>query len=643
MLTLDAHVPVAEIEKKLEEIEQSLMVTNYSIPDFKITHIKSTLISLLSCRIPKSCLLKVNLLLVKVFKLERNSESRQMISETTLGTIIAKLGNNASHIFTLICGNGIKIASVFNRESFYKSSDSQRVYKTSKSDFTVHEVASFCLKMDSPTQLYKRVTLTKHNYGASDELSELKDTINYCRGAEIKNIIVSGVFCYNGLNPTAVIDRAYIKFKTFRDVLAQAQLQGIKIIIEFETKIGTRYPSKKYRGRFVKVNHHGEVTHLKYGIGLSGKSDDMYCVNYADFENWKLTAGEIRYVLNKFKGLIGGICIKDVGLMPLIFQRDFQTLRRKELDGEWTYGEKLKKFGYIVNCDPYYYGSNFTKESENAFLKYLSTEVRNTVSNPEFSLFDDSTSIDQTGNQTFIRNLNSNGIHPLIRGISMTGESSNSLSNFQKNFELQKKWIKTGLNFTFVYDSTQALTKSTFANLMTILLGHSHCIYESNYRNSELTIVQCNTEVDGHTKLTMLRRIPRSNPVSEPEYVNQSRYLYIYGILNKILRESGKDNLNDLFAFNGKNLCERSIGFYSEKNTELIITNTTGGNRQVLINLSEVLKRIMKGNENKNHGSLYLRVKNHKTGIVDVYSLLEVMDNGLILEFGVKYFLLTFC
>lgn len=603
---------------------------------------KSTLIGFLSCRIPKDTLEKINEILVKIFLLERNSESRVQISDQKLNTILEKTKPSVNQIFTLITDKTIQITSSITKSQITNKKDSYKIYKTLKSDFSTTEIASFRLKnfVDS-TKLFKRLTLTKHNYGASDELSELKDTINYCRNSGIKNLIISGAFSHNGPNPTTVIDRAYIKFASFREVLTQAKLQGIKIILEFETKVGTRFPSKKYRGRFLKVNHNGEVTHLKYGIGLSGKIDDMYCLNYSDYENWKLTSGELKYVLNKFRGLVGGICIKDIGLMPLIFQRDFEVLGRKELDGGWTYSEKLKQFGYVVNCDPYYYGSNFNKESQNAFLKFLSTEIRNTTLDNDFVFFDDSDSVDQTGSQEFIKELNSNGIHPLIRGMSLSNEKDHSLSNFQKNFEIQKKWIKSGLDFTFVYDSTQPLTKSTFANLMTILLGHSHCIYESNYINNELTIVQCNTEVDNYTRLSMIRRVPRSNPISEPEFVNQSRYLYIYDILTTVLRDTGKDNLSMLFCFKGHQLCESSIGFYSEKNTELIIANTNAAVRQVVVNLNDVLRILLrKENINSDFSSrkMFLNVKNIKKGQEDLYDFNEVLDNGLILEFGVRIF-----
>ena len=594
------------------------------------------MISYLSCRIPKSSLIKINELLVKLFKLDRNSESRQKLSTAQLQKTFQKAGNSSTHLFTTIAKNTIKISSSISTASLPKNGNSYSIYKTSKSDFTTLELISFTLKKQQKTQLYKRFTLTNHKYGTPEELSELKETINYCYQNGIENIIISGVFCYNGKNPTTVIDRSYIKFTNFRDVLTQAKLQGIKVIIEFETKVGTRFPSKKYRSKFLKVNHHGEVTHLKFGMTLSHKFDDMYCINYADFENWKLTAGEIKYVMNKFGSLISGICIKDIGLMPLIFQRDFSVLSRRELDNSFTYGENIKKFGYVVNFDPYYYGSNFKKESQNAFLKYLSTEIRNATISPDFQFFDDSSAVDETGDHEFIKNLNANGIHPLIRGMSLT-TNDHSLSNFQKNFELQKNWIKEGLVFTFVYDSTQPLTKSTYANLMTILLGHNRCFYESHLID-DLCIVRGNAETDLVTNLRMLRRIPRADPVSEVEYVDKSRYLYIYNILNNILRESGKDQLKHLFAFVGKNLCERTIGFFSQKNAQLILANTTGGTRDVLVNLNEVLRILLKRSniDTSKPGNLFLNVRNVKSGLDDLYDFAEVLDNGLILEFYVR-------
>lgn len=616
-----------------------MKLLNYSIPDFTISHIKTTLISFLSCRIQKHTLEKVNEMLVKLFKLERNSESKELITEGKIKQILSKLKTSSNLVYSIITDEKMKITSQVTRDSLYKTEEGHRIYKTYRSDNKTLEVASFRYIKPSGTNFFKKIIIKNHSYGSKDELKELKDVINSCKNSGINNIIVSGLFCYNGTNPTTVIDRAYIKFNTLRDVLTQAQFQGIKIIIEFETKVGTRFPSKKYRGRFLKVNYQGEVTHLKYGIGLSNIHDDMYCLNYADYQNWKLTAGEIKYILRKFKGLIGGICIKDIGLMPLVFQRDFSVLSRKELDGGWTYDERLKKFGYVVKCDPYYYGSNFNKESGNAFLKYLSTEIRNTVEDPNFCFFDDSSSIDQTGNEEFIRQLNSNGIHPMIRGMSLGNGQDHSLSNFQTNFEIQKKWTQSNLMFTFVYDSTQPLTKSTFANLMTIVLSHNHCIYESAHFGTDLAVVQCNTQQDDSTRLSMLRRVPRSDPVDEPEFVDHARYIYIYDVLNKILRESGKESMNMLFCFNGKNLCESSIGFYNEKNTDLIIMNTTGSSRCVLVNLNEVLRIKLKQSQfemDLSEQSLFLNVKNIKMGTEDLYDFNEVLDNGLVLNFSVS-------
>lgn len=174
----------------------------------------------------------------------------KFVGEKTLDKILqtTKLTNNI--FYTLITDNNFKIISSVSHSDLSTTGESHRIYQTSRTDFSTKEISSFRRKAVSKNQLYKRFTLKNHDYGSNNELSELKDAINYCKHSGITNIIISGVFCYDGPNPTTVIDRAYIKFNSFRDVLTQARLQGIKIIIEFETKIGTRFPSKKYRGRF---------------------------------------------------------------------------------------------------------------------------------------------------------------------------------------------------------------------------------------------------------------------------------------------------------------------------------------------------------------------------------------------------------
>jgi hypothetical protein len=443
-----------------------------------------------------------------------------------------------------------------------------------------------------------------------EELSDLKNCLIECKESKVTHLILSGLFNYNGKNYQTVMDRSLIKFKNIKELLELAKELKIKVIFEFPMRIGTIYPAKQYQQRFLKECKNGENLKMKAGFDLK-KYEDLkyYSLNYSDFRNWEFTLKEICLTLGQFGELIDGVCIEKLGSLPLIFKRDLNELKRKEIDGQWSNEDEEIKYGYtVVKSNSFYLG-----ESCQAFLKFLTSRIRNfTKNSTKFCVLDDTAEIDlKNGTQT-IQKLNLNGVQPLVRDIV---DPSNNVLNINHVFAFRSvmirfnSWIKKGLKLIFAYDSCQEETIRSYTNLMIILLSRTFCQYES--------------------------LLPQNANSADYKFVNQSRYQNLFKSLSNASKQiDSLDQVSAVYAFQEKSLSKKVIGL-SFSGSKVVLANMEESHQTCIINVKEIINKITKTRK-ISRGKELLKVTDCLSGAEEFYDNLEVLKNGLIADFKVK-------
>ena len=604
----------------------------YSLPETMLLRALRTLVGFISYPLPQKTLVLINDIIVNILKLERGAEDRSKVGTDDLNDSLKSIfkGNDAGYLYTVYTSTYFGVSNhEFNADEFIKGPFYNYTITGKKS--SINEARkSFSIKdpQNNPLnkKFYKRLNFKDLT---EDKLNEFREFRPYrgAKGEYQKYLIVGGLFEHNDCSVRSVRDRSYLRIKEFEGLLNKCKQYGIKVIIEFEMSIGVQYAAKKYRKRILQTSKHGEKSRMKYRITprLSEnmpkdhtKSVEFYCLNYSDYRNWELTIQEICLVLAQMREYVHGICIRDMQALPLVFQRDLTELGRKEYDGSWSYNELERLYGYLIRCDKVFY----LGEIHPSFLKFLTSKLRLfSRDDPQFLVLNDIETLNEPIAEDVVSSMNKHGVVPMVRELVLdpTTRSHSRLNNrlvqIQSNLKRFRDWIQNDTDFIFSYDSSQSLTPVSIANIMTVLLKHSHCMYQNMDR------LNVYTDEDFST-------------------VNQSRYNYIYNKLSAVDIGNGDEALEGIMdiviSFQEQRAIQKIYGLYN-RGDKLIFLNSTPTNQQVMVSLRLIVKSILnskfKGRDPKD---FFLDVNNLRMKTNRKYDVREVLENGLFLKFNVR-------